>query len=77
MSRVKGAPWEFKANAGDDVSDCVIPERTDVRNSASCQCEETVQSQSGRGNMWPDERISRMPKGHGRNRAIMHRGHAQ
>ena len=26
-SRVKGAPWDFKDNAGDDVNDGDVPER--------------------------------------------------
>ena len=29
MSRVKGAPWDFKANSGDDINDGGIPERVD------------------------------------------------
>ena len=29
MSRVEGAPWDFKANAGDDVDDGGMPERVD------------------------------------------------
>ena len=31
MSRVKGAPWDFKANAGDDINDGGIPEGVDAR----------------------------------------------
>ena len=29
--RVKGGPWDVKANAGDDVNDGGIPERVDAR----------------------------------------------
>ena len=45
MSGVKGAPWDFKANAGDDINDGGIPEsgrsstRPTKRNSAPHQCE--------------------------------------
>ena len=31
MSRVEGAPWDFKAKAGDRVNDGGIPERADAR----------------------------------------------
>ena len=31
MSRVKGAPWDFKANLGDDVHDGGIPDRAGAR----------------------------------------------
>ena len=31
MSRVKSAPWDFQANAGDDINDGGIPERVDAR----------------------------------------------
>ena len=31
MSRVKDAPWDFKANADDDIDDGGIPERVDAR----------------------------------------------
>ena len=31
MSRVKGAPWDFKADAGHDINDGGIPERADAR----------------------------------------------
>ena len=30
MSRVKGVLWNFKANAGDNIIDCGIPERVDA-----------------------------------------------
>ena len=33
MSKVKGAPWEFKANVGDDINDGGIRERVDARPS--------------------------------------------
>ena len=31
MSKVKGAPWDFKVNAGDDINDGRILERVDAR----------------------------------------------
>ena len=31
MSRVKGAPWDFKANARDDINDGGTSERVDAR----------------------------------------------
>ena len=31
MNRVKGAPWDFKADAGHDINDGGIPERADAR----------------------------------------------
>ena len=31
MSKVKGAPWDFKANAGDDTNDGGFPEGVDAR----------------------------------------------
>ena len=31
LSKVKGAPWDFKANAGDDTNDGGIPEGVDAR----------------------------------------------
>ena len=32
MNKGKGAPWDFKANAGDNVNDSGIPERADAHS---------------------------------------------
>ena len=55
MSRVKGAPWDFKASAGDDVNSGGIRERESGRSptrstdgdSDPHQCEKNLQSQGG------------------------------
>ena len=53
MSRLKGAPWDFKANARDNINDGGILEsrRSSTRptnwNSAPHQCEKNEHSQDG------------------------------
>ena len=84
MSRMKGAPWYFKADAGDDVNDGGIPERADAhppdptveippRNNERRMCTRRVDAEK----YSPTKGCADCQKSHLDNCALMHRGHTQ
>ena len=77
MSSVKGAPWDFKANAGDDVNDGGTPERVDAPSpdpSIELPSPINVRRKYSRSldveKYGPDERVSRRSEGHEVNCAL-------
>ena len=75
MSSVKGAPWDFKANVGDDIIDGGIPGRVDARPpDQPIEIPPLVNARRIhiRRKVRPDQRVSRPSERHVGNCALVH-----